>query len=151
MRATNTSALSLKPASYRWIKSRMKMKKFGLKTQGLDQRAGADKLQTRGGSSLAISKVTRNWKTKVEPITNAKVYIKSLPWANWYNQESSSSNSPNLTARNWTIKIDMLRNRRRKASALRKVAVFPSIRISHLASANNTKSVPIATQFWRLG
>lgn len=129
------------------------MKKFGLKTQGRDQRAGVDNLQTNGGSSLAISKAIRNLKKKVEPTINVKVikWVILQSWASWFNQESFYSNNLNSMTLNWTVKIRLMSNRRRKLIAQRKVAVSHSIRISHLASDNNTKAANIATQIWKKG
>lgn len=146
-RATITSALNLKPSSYKWIKSKVRMTKSGLKTQSHDRGAGVDKLHTNGGSLMAILKATRNLETNPDIMEPPQKLI-SRSWAKFYNHKLFLTNFQNITSGNWTRPSNILRsqvNRGRKALAPRKFPVIHLIRISHLASVNNT----VATQTWR--
>ena len=124
------------------------MTKSSLKTQSHDRGAGVDKLQTSGGSLMAILKVTRNLEKNRNKSMEPPQKLINRSWAKCYNHKSFLTNFQMFTAPNWTRPSNILRsqrNRGRKASAPRKFPVIHLIRINHLASVNNT----VATQTWR--
>ena len=63
------------------------MTKSGLKTQSHDRGAGVDKLQTNGGSLMAILKATSNLEKNPNKIMEPPQKLINQSWAKCYNHK----------------------------------------------------------------